>query len=315
MSIAKGESGFSLIELCVVLIVSGLLLAAGLQAFNTYVKQQKISDTKNDITAIQAALNEYVQTNGHYPCPAPIDATPETAGYGAAANCAVAATTGITEVAGRGGRKVRIGALPVRTLGLSESYMIDGWSRRYVYAVTQKLAVSTSATFSNSEGGITIKDASGNTVSNGAAHYALISHGPDGKGAYSSEGGLFMPCAAEAGQDQTNCDKASAVFIVTENRVSAAGANHYDDFAAYGVSVTLGSLQNILLCSAQKKFYAPGDPEADANGCVGGDGDLPRKGGGVAKKKEDTCIVVGSQRVCQRGGVGGLIYDGGPAGP
>jgi prepilin-type N-terminal cleavage/methylation domain-containing protein len=308
MPAIKKRNGFTLIELCIVLIISGLLLTAGLQAFNTYLRQQQVSETKGNIAAVQAALNDYVQANGHYPCPAPIDAAPDTAEYGASANCAAAAGSGITEVVGRGGRKVRIGAIPVRTLGLSESYLTDGWSRRYTYAVTQKLTVSTPGTFSNAEGGITIKDASGNTVANGTAHYVLVSHGPDGKGAYASEGGLFMLCSAEPGQDQTNCDKASATFIVTANRATAAGNGHYDDFAAYGISVAVSDWQKFLVCSAKKKFYAPADPKADADGCAGAGGGGGGTSGGVV------CGMLANEGVygCSYGGsISGGVVGGG----
>jgi prepilin-type N-terminal cleavage/methylation domain-containing protein len=296
---SKSKHGFTLIELCIVLIISGLLLTAGLRAFNIYLRQQQVSETKSNIAAIQEALDGYAQANGHYPCPAPIDAAPDTAGYAAATNCAAAAGSGIAEVTGRGGRKVRIGAIPVRTLGLSDSYMTDGWSRRYTYAVTQKLATSTPATFDNADGGITIRDAAGNAVVNGTAHYALISHGPDGKGAYAAEGGLFMPCNAEPGQDQANCDNASAAFVVTASRATAAGNGHYDDFAAYGTNVTLDDLQKMLLCNAKRKFYAPADPEADADGCVG-------PIGGSGRRRDDDHVMSCSGPVCITAG-GGLV--------
>jgi hypothetical protein len=145
--------------------------------------------------------------------------------------------------------------------------MTDGWNHRYTYAVTVPL--TNASTFDNDEGAITIRDINDNTVINGTAHYVLLSHGEDGKGAYSTGGGQFMACNSTSGKDQDNCTNTIATFRVSQDRSTAPGSDYYDDFAVYGTRVMLDPTEQILYCNGQKKFYIPDDPAADANGCVG----------------------------------------------
>jgi prepilin-type N-terminal cleavage/methylation domain-containing protein len=226
------RSGFSLIELCIVLIISGLLLAAGLKAFNVYITRQRVEQTYNRLEEIKDALDDFVAANGHYPCPSQIDAAPNTPGFGKVTDCDGAAPGGTSDVNGRGGRKVRIGGLPVRTLAISDSYSTDGWDHRFTYAVTRDLAQD-AGTFNPQQGAITIDDINGNTVVAGTAHYALISHGPDGKGAYATGGRLYAACASAPGKDQNNCGSSSALFTASDDRSTANGVNHFDDFVLF----------------------------------------------------------------------------------
>ncbi len=236
------RSGFSLIELCIVTIISGLLLSAGLRAYQHYLDQRGVDVTNDRLEQIQTALSDYVQSNGYYPCPAPANAPPSDAGYAKATDCNAGAVSGVTEVTGAAGRKVRIGAVPVRMLGLADSYSADGWDHRFTYAVTVNLAQS-AAHFHSDQGAITVKDTSDHIVAGDPssnlpyAHYAVISAGLDGKGAYGLQGGLFMACNAQPGLDQTNCLHNGGTFTIDDNRNYAGGANHFDDFAAYAASV------------------------------------------------------------------------------
>ena len=300
-------SGFSLIELCIVIIISSLMLAAGLKLFNLYMAQQEIVRTNDRLERIQDVINDFAKANGFYPCPAPISVAPDSPGYATATNCAAAAPAGVTEVTGRGGRKVRIGALPARTLEMSDTYMADGWNHRYTYAVTVPL--TNASTFDNDEGAITIRDINDNTVINGTAHYVLLSHGEDGKGSYSTGGGQFMACTATSGKDQDNCTNTTATFRVSQDRSTAPGSGYYDDFALYGTRIMLDPTEQIVYCSSLGKFYNPASPQADANGCTCPSGQTT-DGGGFCQINVPACPP---GQFLTSNGAGGVICSSVPA--
>ncbi len=66
-----GNKGFSLIELSMVLLIAGIILASVTAIANQFFVKKKIDDTDSSLQTVQAALAEYLATNGHYPCPAP----------------------------------------------------------------------------------------------------------------------------------------------------------------------------------------------------------------------------------------------------
>jgi prepilin-type N-terminal cleavage/methylation domain-containing protein len=257
----RKSGGFTLIEICIVLIISGLLLTAGLKAFNAFLMQQKVGQTTAKLKEIEQALDDYVMQNGFYPCPAPIDAAPNTPAFGKSTNCGGPAPSGTHDVNGRSRNKVRIGGLPVRTLGLADSYASDGWHHRYSYAVTRDLAKD-NASFDAGEGAITIKDINGNAIVAGTAQYALISHGPDGKGAHATGGGLYGACGAAPGKDTDNCNAADATFTASEDRSTSQGANHFDDFVSFRMKATAstasGTWCGVVRYSGRREYVSLG---------------------------------------------------------
>ncbi|MBL8714125.1 MAG: type II secretion system protein [Alphaproteobacteria bacterium] len=64
------KSGFSLIELSIVMVIAGILLSAFLQFYSVSQKAAKYETTKQRLRDIKTALTHYVILNGHLPCPA-----------------------------------------------------------------------------------------------------------------------------------------------------------------------------------------------------------------------------------------------------
>ena len=86
----KKHGGFSLLELALVLIISGIMYAAIFNAYGQYLKQQRLDDTYETMRFIQGAFTEYAAINRRYPCPARRDIGPDDANYGVE-NCSPSA--------------------------------------------------------------------------------------------------------------------------------------------------------------------------------------------------------------------------------
>lgn len=124
------ERGFSLIEMAIVLIILGFLLAAfllPLQAQRNIASQLKTEAILEDI---KKALIGFAQIHGHLPCPATANGSgifPDDTGT------ANAHLTGVCVV--------QTGFLPAQTLGLqpidAQGYALDAWQNRIRYAITK----------------------------------------------------------------------------------------------------------------------------------------------------------------------------------
>ncbi len=111
-SLMSKPSGFTLIELAVVLFIVMLLLGGLLPTVSSQIEQQRRNETRKQLDDIQQALYGYASIYGYLPCPVdPAITNPNQANYGEAQNnCnSDAAAEGI---------------LPWKTLGVSET---DAW--------------------------------------------------------------------------------------------------------------------------------------------------------------------------------------------
>ncbi|GEM_PF-2630805 len=230
------QSGVSLIAMALMIMASGLFIAAGARLHQTYSVYRDSIATDDRMDYVQQALADYFYQNGRYPCPAPLNAAIDSAGYGREVtnNCpGVAPVAGVDtfRAAGRDGRMVRTGTVPTRTLNIADSYMIDGYGHRLIYAVTEQYA-SAGGLVPGNEGGIFVKDGDPNnphdaTAMPGNVAQIVYSMGLDDNGVYSASGALIEPCdpAARSGQ---NCDFASnAVFINTVNKSNNPDADKF----------------------------------------------------------------------------------------
>ncbi len=122
--------GFTLIELAIVLAILGLLLGGGSMLLQPLLDNNKRNETRARLKIIEDALTIFAATY-YLPCP-----SDPALGPGSASN-GVAATPGGSFCTST----FTSGGVPWRTLGLSESDVVDGWGRRISYAVTNTLTV------------------------------------------------------------------------------------------------------------------------------------------------------------------------------
>jgi type II secretory pathway pseudopilin PulG len=259
-------SGFTLIETAIgILIASSMLVGAAALAKN-WMKQYAEVTNQQRLTSIQQALHNYERQNNRLPCPASYTAAPDTTLYGreaslpSPANCAGVSypgRTGTTDPLGTGPVSLGmlfIGALPVRDLGLPDSYIGNSYGYRYTYAVTQSEAAPITpgpipppnlSSLNPFAGAIDVKDQNGNTVlpldingKSGTALYAVADHGADGKGAYNIDGKASRPCTAGTGLDVQNCNLYASGYFRSARFSSAPGPNWFDDSIIYQTGIS-----------------------------------------------------------------------------
>lgn len=250
------ERGYTLLEIAIVLMVTGLLTAAALGAYNIYVQAQAHKETQMHATLSSNALITFLSQYGRYPCPARLDADRSDPDYGMETDCADtsiapgACANGIcieeserTVTPASGAPftpRVRRGMLPFRQLNIPEDYAEDGYNARLEYAVTEQLAVVT--TFEKTHGGIAVIDGQSPARSvvtpPATAHFIIVSHGPDRRGSYTKYGRRTFPCTG-AGLDVENCNTEADSRAVYRAAVASAsgGAEHFDDIVRYYSSI------------------------------------------------------------------------------
>ena len=120
-------SGFSLLEVAIVLCIIGIISGIGIPALNNFLKYQKIRKTEDHIEQIIQSLASYVLTNNRLPCPAKPAASGAENGI-SEENCLFSDTF--------------IGLVPYRTLGIPEKIAKDGYHNWITYAVNLPLTNS-----------------------------------------------------------------------------------------------------------------------------------------------------------------------------
>lgn len=113
------NAGFSLVELAIVMLVSGILIAGAAKSYIIYQGGEKYKQTLETMDTIEAAFNEFVARQARYPCPAPLTAGPGDADFGKE-DCAGAISTTGRDADGDGvADTILIGTIPFETLVLS----------------------------------------------------------------------------------------------------------------------------------------------------------------------------------------------------
>jgi len=129
-----GQRGFTLIEMALVIAIIGLMVSGGIFAITPVLRQAKVNQTATALDQLEAALALFAIRNNRLPCPADGSLPSTNANYGIeptptpvnGGNCTVGTTNTNGFVVGNS-------VIPWRTLGLDESYSVDGWNNRISY--------------------------------------------------------------------------------------------------------------------------------------------------------------------------------------
>jgi len=264
----SSSGGFTLIETALSIVIASGLLVSAAGVLKAWMEQSTMRANQQRMTAIQQALANYQTQYNRLPCAASYIAQLGAANFGrevvypATTGCSTYAppgggiTFGVTNAGRLGGPvtndKIMVGAVPVRDLGLPDSYLMDTYGHYFTYAVTQSVTsvASVIAPINTPIGVIEVLDQNGNDslpkpvvpqIGKGTAQYVLIDHGKDGKGAY--DGAAFGPgviCTAGTGLDVNNCNFETGGYIGFRNAPFSQqpGANWFDDMIVYGTSLS-----------------------------------------------------------------------------
>lgn len=122
--------GFTLIEIAIVLVIVGLLLAAFLLPLQAQRELAYQIETQTTLENARKALLGFAQANGRLPCPATNGGT-----------AVFPDDTGTSNPLAGGPCVWQSGFLPGSTLGIQptdiQGYVLDAWNNRILYTVTQ----------------------------------------------------------------------------------------------------------------------------------------------------------------------------------
>lgn len=271
------SAGFTLVEIAVVIVVLGFLLAMIAGIATALIGQQRREVTRQRMAGVETALALFVSQNKRLPCPADGRLAGNAVGAGAEKRSA-----GACDTLGGTANSQTHGVVPWQSLGLAEPDVTDGWGSRITYRVAPELvannamdltacdpggtgplsagacnAACTSGTFPASctppstftaGKGLKIRNIASATLimdpaatpSTGAA-YIAISHGENRDGAYSNDGTLQSGTPASGTLEAAN-NAANVAFVYA---TSGATAAFIDDFPVYVAGT--GHFDDVLL--------------------------------------------------------------------
>lgn len=240
------QAGFTLIELAIVMVISGFLISLLGSALVSYTKKNKIKTTEFRMEKIEEALEQYLNINGRYPCAASRFLGPDDTNFAEqqTTNCRGGPVlAGTVRVPGQLGssplNSVRIGAVPTRTLNLPDEFIVDAWGNKFTYAVTETQAtivpLDPNQSYAADGGRIAVRDGVSNTVvfPANSAHYVIISHGITGNGAYPLGAATTPSVVCGAAADSLNCNDASSIFRTTLVNSDVGNASFFDDYVRF----------------------------------------------------------------------------------
>lgn len=187
------RKGFSLIELSIVLLSISFLAAAGFMVAAQNTRDAKQRELVQKMDAIEKSLKAFVRQNGKLPCPARPNSYPYFA-YDKSLTChsnwnaTYQSRRNSTLVDGTTSYQI-VGVVPVSSLGLPDDAGVDPWGNMFTYAMetmTRATGVAQPLWFYNAQsdvGGMTVRDSGGVTLTNRALA-VVLSHGPNGNGAW-----------------------------------------------------------------------------------------------------------------------------------
>lgn len=268
--------GFTLIELSIVIIIIGVVAGMSMNFGSGMLESARRTQTSNKIKQIESALRGYRADNNRLPCPADPRIADGATNFGVeavtAGQCSVGSPTTPPYVNATG--TIVEGTVPVRTLNLPDSFMYDGWGRRFAYAVAAAATdINAFTTINPSDScGMTINNGGGTARTSGAI-YVLVSYGSSGHGGYLNNGTRYNSGDINA-NDKTNCHcrtdltaQAYTGTYVQRARTEASGdlTNIYDQIVSYK-----SRWQMLDYDDKQLRLYAGPDLVAGYAGGVGG---------------------------------------------
>ncbi|MDZ7829064.1 MAG: prepilin-type N-terminal cleavage/methylation domain-containing protein [Halofilum sp. (in: g-proteobacteria)] len=222
MNARRSQSGFSLIELAVVLVIVGLLVGGGIAALNSATQQTRRIEAERQLQHVRNALYGYAMSEGRLPCPDttyPPDGT-EDCGGGAEGGAVP-----WTELGGLGRRD---------PWGSPLRYRVDRNSPDFA----DPAADQNNPAFGigpTENGSITVRDADNSNITTDSPA-VVVSYGPQGSQIWTDSGFTCIAAGTDgfSEDENENCDDDNT-FVAAEPRPpdvpnpTAVGGGRFDD--------------------------------------------------------------------------------------
>lgn len=298
----SSQRGFTLIELSIVLIITGIMLVGAIQAYTIYNEKRKIEQMNSLMVDLDQYIKEFPNmidpstvdpatgigtAYGRFPCPASMDGTSSGNDFNVE-DCSAATISGVNPDGSTGGTPVLVGKIPASSLGISSDFMKDAYGNYLVYAVTQN--ATDSASYGKSFGALQVieegidRDITSGTYgeiitlsTHNGVQFLIASMGDTNAGAYAFNGTQPIACPDSAVKEHENCD-GDATFI-SSLRHDENDENFYDDQLAFlANSISTIEDDSDTSCEQEESF------ENEGNSCPDGWEKLEGyNGGGKAK--------------------------------
>ena len=263
----RGERGFTLIELAIVMAVAGLMLAGAMKLLGGQLDQSRLKATRDRLQMAYDALVTFYAANTYLPCPADGALAASDADYGRAQPETGGACAGVAAV-----NQV----LPWRTLGLQEELSFDGWRQRLSYRVSPPLTTAGAA----GPGDLAVRDGAvsvpGTTELTAAGALVVMSHGENGLGAWLQSGQRKTSAGIPAHEGE-NADGA-APYV--DKAQSQASGDEFDDLVVWrekgALAQAAGAVFSGVICTAADNLWT-------GSSCAGG-------------STADECVAAGAVR-------------------
>lgn len=128
---SKGQAGFSLVELSVVIFIIGIMTAGLLHMVIPIVKESRLLETQAKLSKIARAVDFYAFQNNSLPCPGNALVTAANPPFGFQANSGANGDVIPSDCGG-----VRDGIVPFKTLGIPQDWVIDSDKKYITYAIS-----------------------------------------------------------------------------------------------------------------------------------------------------------------------------------
>jgi len=218
------QTGFSLVEMAIVLVIVGVLLGGLLPTISSQIEQQHRTETRKQLDEIKEALIGYAIANGNFPCPA------KSAADGAE-----------DRNIGSGACNQRPGFIPWSELGVAK---LDAWGRIIRYSATPAYTNSVTKFKLGDARDITIRtrdaaDALINLSNSIDIPIVILSHGKNGYGATMDNGTAMGNASTTNTDEQTNFNVAGTSFVAKDQSSRTTGSGEFDDIVVYISANTL----------------------------------------------------------------------------
>jgi prepilin-type N-terminal cleavage/methylation domain-containing protein len=212
----KQKTGFTLVEMAVVLAIVGLMLGGLLVPISAQMDQKNYSKTQQDMGEIREALIGYGLSHGYLPCPA------------------ISFSDGAEDRKADGTCNTRAGFLPWAELGVPK---LDSWGHLYRYSVRLTYADSSTKISLISSGDITLRtrDSTNNLVnlSNaGAIPAVVVSFGKNGVYGFSDDG-VQVGNSSTTNTDEVTNGSGSTSFVSRNYTDVTTGGGEFDDLVIW----------------------------------------------------------------------------------